>query len=305
MLEQLARSGSRYGVRIYAFVLMSNHYHLLAETPRGNLSRFMQHLNTGYTIYFNRRYARKGHLLEGRFKARLVEGERYLMALTRYVHLNPVRVKKIKGWPIEAKIEYLRGYRWSSYPGYAGLGKPEDFVDPHPLQQGLGQWRKKAYQAYREYVESGMAQTDGQLQQALKLSSKAIGGEGFCRWVEAEHQSRVERLGNPVEVRMRRVEVGLKPGIVLKVIGESFQVPVKEMERGRGRSGSRLAAMKYLHERSGLSQQQVAEALGLRDGSVVSRYLKQLPQWLAEDPALARTFQNVEKGLTAITDSKL
>ena len=57
--------------------------------------------------------------------------------------------------------------------------------------------------------------------------------------------------------------------------------------------------MQYLHERSGLNQQQVAEALGLRDGSVVSRYLKQLPQWLAEDPAMARTFQNVEKGLVA------
>ena len=79
MRRKLAVSLTRYQVRLYAYVLMRNHLHLLVETPRANLSRFMQHFNTAYTVYYNRRHRRHGHLLEGRFRARLVEASSYLL----------------------------------------------------------------------------------------------------------------------------------------------------------------------------------------------------------------------------------
>jgi REP element-mobilizing transposase RayT len=92
-LEILADSAAIYGTQIHAYVLMTNHFHLVVHTPQANLSRFMQRFNTTYTVYFNRRYYRRGHLFQGRYKALLVDADNYLLELSRYVHLNPVRVK--------------------------------------------------------------------------------------------------------------------------------------------------------------------------------------------------------------------
>ena len=126
-LRFLGRLGERveqFEVRLYLVTLMANHFHLVVETPAGNLGRFMQSLSTAYTVYFNRRHGRHGHLLDGRYKAKLVEGDDYLLALSRYVHLNPVHtvVMRQKSW--EERIQHLRQYQWSSYPGYIGLRKP-------------------------------------------------------------------------------------------------------------------------------------------------------------------------------------
>ena len=87
-LELLAELGERFGTKVHAYVLMDNHYHLLLETPEANLSRSMHWLNAGYCVWFNRRYRRSGHLLQGRFGAFLVEDDAGWQELARYVHLN-------------------------------------------------------------------------------------------------------------------------------------------------------------------------------------------------------------------------
>ena len=86
-LERLAQSQELYSVRLYLVCLMPNHLHLLLETPRGNLSNFMARLVTAYTVYDNLRHHRVGHLTQGRYKARMVEGNQYLLKLSRYIHL--------------------------------------------------------------------------------------------------------------------------------------------------------------------------------------------------------------------------
>ena len=91
-VEQFADSVERFGVRLYLYCLMSNHVHLLVETPMANLGAFMQRLQTAYTVYFNRRHRRAGHLMQGRYGAQLVQGDVYLLNLSRYIHLNPVFV---------------------------------------------------------------------------------------------------------------------------------------------------------------------------------------------------------------------
>ena len=87
-LERLGEGVEQYNIRLYLFVLMTNHFHLVFETPEGNCSKFMHSLSTAYTVFYNLRHRRHGHLLDGRFKAKLVDGDNYLLALTRYVHLN-------------------------------------------------------------------------------------------------------------------------------------------------------------------------------------------------------------------------
>jgi REP-associated tyrosine transposase len=90
-LSYLQSAHERYGAILHVYCLMSNHYHLLLETPRGNLSEILHHLNGAYTTYFNLKMHRSGHLFQGRYRAILVEKDAYCQELSRYIHLNPLR----------------------------------------------------------------------------------------------------------------------------------------------------------------------------------------------------------------------
>src|SRR5437870_11774032 len=127
--ELLERSRARYDVAVLAFVLMGNHFHLVAQTHRPNLGRWMHWLLVSYTVFFNRRHRSSGHLFQGRYKSFLVQEGEYLLGLSRYVHLNPVRgVSLGRGDPSQRRAR-LRRFKWSSYGGYAGLGRPLPFVE--------------------------------------------------------------------------------------------------------------------------------------------------------------------------------
>ena len=105
-LEYLETATERYHAVIHAYCLMDNHYHLLLDTPAGNLSQIMHHGNGAYTTYFNVKRARSGHLFQGRYKAILVEKDEYAKELSRYIHLNPVRAKM---------VEQPEQYEWTRY----------------------------------------------------------------------------------------------------------------------------------------------------------------------------------------------
>src|SRR5947199_10466227 len=110
----LAESLTRYHVELHAYVLLGNHFHFLARTQKPNLSRWMQWLTTCYSVWFNRRHRLNGHLLQGRFKAFLVQEGDYLLELSRYIHLNPVRGRVIGAGNPANRRQRLRSYRWSS-----------------------------------------------------------------------------------------------------------------------------------------------------------------------------------------------
>jgi putative transposase len=286
---RLEKSVQRYGIKLHAYVLMSNHFHLLAGTPRGNLNRFMAHLLTSYTIDFNRRYQRSGHLFSGRYKAKLVEETRYLMALTRYLHLNPIRVRSCRQLSLEERVKVLREYRWSSYGGYAGMGKPEDFVDYQWLSEVVEGYRPgDGRRAYCEYVESGIAQQDQELERVLQISSKAIGEERFCQWVEEQHRQRVKDYRYPGGISKRVVEVGVSVESILQEVAAEFQVPLEELRRFRSRAVGRLMAMHLLQQLGGLTLQAIARELGIKDGSRISKGVRNLEGWLEKDGKLRR-----------------
>ncbi len=108
-LEIVEEAYKRFKVVIYAYCLMTNHYHLLMETPKANLSRCMQYINSVYTTHFNRKRKRSGHLFQGRYKGFLVEEVSYLTKLSRYIHLNPIRANMAKS---------PEDFEWSSYRYY-------------------------------------------------------------------------------------------------------------------------------------------------------------------------------------------
>ena len=127
-LALLGESLGRYEVELHAYVLLPNHFHLLARTRKPNLSRWMHWLMAAYSISFNRRHKKVGHLFQGRYKSLLVEEGDYLLGLSRYLHLNPVRGRVIGAGDPKERRKRLRSYRWSSYRGYAGLSKQDAFV---------------------------------------------------------------------------------------------------------------------------------------------------------------------------------
>ena len=147
LLETLAQVVSRYGWICHAYCLMANHYHLLVETPKANLSIGMRQLNGVYTQSFNRRHKQVGHLFQGRFKAILVEKESYLLELCRYIVLNPVRVK--------AKVR-ADAWKWSSYRATAGLVSVPEFLSTDWLLEQFARSRSAAHKRYREFVKEGL-----------------------------------------------------------------------------------------------------------------------------------------------------
>ena len=151
----LASVVTRYRVRCHAYCLMSNHYHVLLQTPEGNLSAAMRQLNGVYTQRFNRSHDRCGHVLQGRFGAQLVDGQAYLLEVCRYIVLNPVRA---------SLVSHPRDWRWSSFRATAGEGTVPGFLTVDWVQALSGApGRAAAGSAYVRFVEAGLDQTDGAL----------------------------------------------------------------------------------------------------------------------------------------------
>jgi len=153
---------------------MDNHYHLLLELLEPNLSRAAQWLNVSYSVWFNRRHARSGHLFQGRFKSIVVNPVEWGLALSRYVHLNPVRVGRLglgkaergraraglspapKPEQVRERIQQLRRYRWSSYRAYLGMAREPEWLECGEVLRLGGGKKGEERRAYREYVEGAV-----------------------------------------------------------------------------------------------------------------------------------------------------
>jgi REP element-mobilizing transposase RayT len=144
-LERFEHYRQRYRFTIYAYVLISNHVHLLLETGKTPLSKILQGIQFTYTQYYNRRYRTVGHLFQGRYKAILCDRDAYLLELVRYIHLNPARLKN---------PEEVTTYQWSSYHAYLGRKGPVAVKTDLILGQ-LGNTAAQASKAYRKFIEDG------------------------------------------------------------------------------------------------------------------------------------------------------
>jgi REP element-mobilizing transposase RayT len=172
--EYLDSATQRYDAVIHVFCLMDNHFHLLIETPSGNLPQIMRHINGAYTTYFNVKRARSGHLFQGRYKAILVEIDEYAKELSRYIHLNPVRAKMVKT-PEE--------YEWSSYQFYIGVKKPPEWLYRDFILGYFGGKVSIAQKEYRHFVSTMVNEEyDSPLDEVV--SSTLLGSPGFITFIK-------------------------------------------------------------------------------------------------------------------------
>jgi len=208
LLEYIGHANEKLGLSVHAYSLMDNHYHMVVETPQANLSRCMQLVNSSYTAYFNAKKDRVGHLFQGRYKAILVEKDRYMKELSRYIHLNPVRAKLSK------KPE---DYPWSSYRYYIDKGeKIPPFMN---VGFTLSLFEGNA-ERYRSFVEEGLLSKQKNLFAGLKAGC-ILGGEDFVENIKKTYLPQYVPSRDVPELRKLAKKIFPKETILKAVEKES------------------------------------------------------------------------------------
>ena len=266
-LDQLQGNLEQYGVILYAWVLMSNHYHLVVRTPRANLGRFMQRLNSSYSLYYRYKHARPGHAFGGRYKARVVESDEYLLALTRYVHLNPVKTKTAREKTAKERIGMLEEYPWSSYPDYVRSRAVAAWVDDSVLKH-YGRSREEARRRYRAYTHAMVAEDDELLKGLVERSGHALGSEGFVEKVEKGLSG--GRTGQARDADVQRPWRGVELAVIDRAVAKAYGIDAGELRRhGRSAGDAKAVAVELAARWSGRTQREVGAHYGGISGQAV------------------------------------
>jgi putative transposase len=294
-LRILEESVCSFDIHLYLFCLMTNHVHMVLETPGANLSQFMHRLQTAYTVYFNRRHRRVGHLMQGRYGSRLVDREGYMLQLSRYVHLNPVFVSSVKRKPLPERISLLRGYRWSSYRSYIGRSKRFGFVDYSEVLSSMNVGRSKASSEYRRFVESGISEIDSGFIATAKQSPLCIGSDDFRDRIHDLYSQLFLKKNRQEDVSFRGIGGTISAEKIVSVFTKVLGINDELLFQRQRDSLVRPMAAMLLCKHGGLSQREVAELLHLGSGAAVSLQLKRLREAIPGDKKLKRQMDKIER----------
>lgn len=281
-LDGLGEAGERFELDVFAYVLMSNHYHLLLRTRRGNLSKAMQWVGVSYTARFNRKYTRSGHLFQGRFKSMLVQNDAYLLQLSHYIHRNPLRARM---------VERLADYRWSSYLAYGyGRQTPQWLNTEVILSQFINV--EDRYKAYRADAQKH-AKEEARLWENLRHGF-ILGSERFVEGIRTAYLPEVPHAEMPQQKRMARdadIEAILSQGA--KLLGCSLR-EFREGKRVSPRHSLKRDMLLYLiRQRGVLNDRRIGEFFGL-SYSAVSKIGSCFKAALRESSALQRSFEQLK-----------
>jgi len=274
-LKCLGDAFERYQSIIHVYCLMENHYHLLVETPLGRLSKIMHFINTSYSVYFNKKHERSGHLFQGRFRAILVQAEEYARELGPYVHLNPVRA---------AVVNVPEEFAWSNYREYLGTVNPQPWTSTSLILSAFGTDLGSARMRYSEYVM-------WRLRQKLPNPLNAAEASGILGKPEF-----VERIGklflaDKMKKKSREVpqlrKVRARPAMadVLAVAGELF---------GHKNRYARKAAILSIHKNTDLSLAEIGSFFGIGP-SAVTDICRRTRNELLSNGTLAQVVQEIEQ----------
>lgn len=294
----LRRSAEESKVEVACYVLMSNHFHFLLQTPVGNLAKFMQRFNTTYTMYYNRRHKRNGHLLQGRYKGILVEADEYLLEVSRYIHLNPVKIRKNRELSIEEKKRLLAGYRWSSYRGYIGKAK-DDFVNYGAVLGYLGGGDGERRRKYERFMMDGIGEDLSEIYKEVK-GQAVLGGEVFLKWVQ-EHFDEGREIKEKDVSHKRELKKRLSIEEIAKATAEEYGAGVEEILARRSRQNeARQVTMELSYRINGgrMSLRELGKAFGGMGGDAILQAHKRFLKRLNQDKDLMKRFEKMERTLS-------
>lgn len=274
-LSYFGTATDRYKAVIHVYCLMSNHYHLLLETPLGNLSQIMHHINGAYTTYFNKRHKRSGHLFQGRYKAIVVDKDEYAAELSRYIHLNPVRAGIVKN-PDE--------YPWSSYRYYSGKRKRPEWLVPDFILSYFGKDTSEARKGYRKFVNEVIGK-DYESPLKETVASLILGGEDFIHKITERY------------IKGRKVDRNV-PSLRKLSGGPLIEDITKESETVfEGDTVIARKAILYLcHKYSRMTLKEIGAHFGIGE-SAVSQNSRRFTELLNKDGKLRRKVEIIKKNL--------
>jgi len=288
-IEKLQDSVKIYHVEVHAYVLMSNHFHLIVSTPKGNLSEFMRHFNIRYTAGFNRRHRRIGHLYQGRYKAIIIDRDNYLLELSRYVHLNPIRILPLRQKNTQVQRRYLENYPWSSLSGYLDAQRKQSWVAYDAVLGQTGGSRK----AYREFLTEGVQSGYPSPWEELK-GQVVLGEKGFVERVKR----RIKPSNSHRELPALRGLKASEPTTVVREVARYFGLEEKQlMGKRTGHRDERALAMELLYRHANVHQEEIGRTLGQLNYTSVSRERARLRQKLDQKSSLAHAMRAIETKL--------
>ncbi|HID94316.1 MAG TPA: hypothetical protein EYP60_09525 [bacterium (Candidatus Stahlbacteria)] len=281
-LQILKRTKERYGYLLHAYALMDNHYHLLIETPRANISQIMQNINTSYSVYINKKYQRHGHLFQGRFKGITVEKENYLVSLSRYIHLNPVRAR-IVSRPEE--------YRWTSYQEYIHSSTKSDLVNTADTLSCFSKIKSKAMEAYKEYIEEGVGEEENPFKDTE--AGIILGSEKF----KAKMKRLLDKIKADEEIPQIKILRDKVPvDVVIKICSNFYGKRQEDLlKRGKGKWERQVAI--YLSKiMSSCKNVEVGKYFGIR-GSAVSEVVKAMETKIEASERLQKEIETLKRSI--------
>ena len=278
--EYIAAAESKFGLILHAYVLMTNHYHLLVETPQKKLSSIMHFINSSYATYVNIKRKRSGHLFQGRYKAILVDKDNYLLELSRYLHLNPVRANMTQR-PEE--------YHYSSYRSFI-TGRPESIVSPDTILGMLAVRRSAAPDRYRHFVESVIGDEMKNPLQGV-YGGVILGSKRFIK--DALDRVKYERVQNPAISHSKALRSTLGVEEIILACREHFGVTREEITNGR-RSQSRKTCIYLIKKHTCATNPEIAESFGTLTYSAVAKICGSVSKQLAVDKKLGEEIKRME-----------
>jgi REP element-mobilizing transposase RayT len=274
-LANLKDAAARFSVVVHSYVLMGNHYHLIVETPDANLSSFMHAIQSGYTTYFNKKRGRAGHLFQGRFKSILVDKNAYLLELSRYIHLNPVRAHM---------TDTPEAYPFSSYSAFIDTQR-ETFVF-RDLILGMSH----GPEGYRRFVESAEPE---------RLSRDIYGGMILGRKSFIKKTLQRLKATDRKEVSYRRALRASTAELddIVALVAARFKVP---KETARASSPYRAYAVYLAKKHTPLSNPEIGAYFGNITFSAVTKTASRLSVRMKEDRTMRKEVEKLEEKLSSV-----
>lgn len=282
----IERTKERYGYRLHGYVLMSNHYHLLVETPRANIKQIMQNINTSYTVFINRRHRRFGHLFQGRYKSFIVDKDQYLLELGRYIHLNPVRA---------GVVRRPEDFLWSSYRDYIS-GRSDGLVDTDETLGLFSKRRSIAMRRYREFVIRGVNKRSP----LENVTGSILGDEGFKEKV-IKYLGEIPDQGSIPE--MRTLEKKHNVNEIVRGVAKHYGLTEVDLSRRRRRTQKQRKIAVYLSKvLSGEKNIDVGFVFGITVQAVTNA-VRKVEKRIAEDNQFGLEVMKLKEAIGGIQQS--
>jgi putative transposase len=288
-LKVLKESLKIYQVNLYAYILMHNHFHLVIRTVRANLSEFMRRFNITYTGCFNYHHRTCGHLYQGRYKALLVDADSYLVELSRYVHLNPVRGSKTRLCNTDEKWQYAKRYQWSSISGYMHKKHIVDFIEYNTILDMI-----EGRQAYQRFVYEGINKDQQNIFEDVKYQS-ILGDQNFAALVKQKYIELGSIREQPMYRRM--VMKAIKPEIVISYIADIYGIKKAKIECRSSNGDIRGITAEMLYRYSGITLREIGQLLGGVEYTAVSMLRRRVKKRLSHDQNLSKKYVQLENRL--------